>query len=349
MPQPQRRDVVITGIGVVAPGAIGLDAFLERLDKGDGDAASVEGGIDDATLADLVQARRARRLSVFAKLLLAAATEAVRDAQFDDDAEALGSAHVVVGTNHGATGYTEEYYRGIVEQGIDGANPMLFAESVPNVGSAQLSLMLGVHGTSQSIIGARTSGIDALQFAHRRIASGDWDRAVVGAADEHDATVDRVYAANGLPVIKGARTGIGMRTACGAAVVVLEASTVAAARNARVRGAIGGVTARRCPADSIRSFANTIESLITDAGAIDTLVAADTGSWLARVERVAGRRSGDHRTRSIYGPVAESFAALPLMAVVATLLKRRPGERCVGVLSTDPGGGVALARITPTA
>ena len=72
------------------------------------------------------------------------------------------------------------------------ANPALFAEGVPNAAAAQLSLMFQVKGGCQTIIGSRTSGIDALWLASLRIASGEWDRAIVSAGEElHEtATID---------------------------------------------------------------------------------------------------------------------------------------------------------------
>ena len=61
----------------------------------------------------------------------------------------------------------------IVRQGLIGANPVLFAEGVPNSAAAHLSLMLGLKGGCQTIIGSRTSGLDALHLAALRIRAGD--------------------------------------------------------------------------------------------------------------------------------------------------------------------------------
>src|SRR3954447_8090144 len=75
---------------------------------------------------------------------------------------------------------------------------MLFAEGVPNAGAAQLSLMLGIKGACQTIIGTRTSGLDALNLAAARIATGAWDRAIVGAGEEYVEVIERAYQHCGL-------------------------------------------------------------------------------------------------------------------------------------------------------
>src|SRR6185295_11790100 len=95
------------------------------------------------------------------------------------------SCSAILGSAHGSANYSVAYYGEIIKQGLVGANPMLFAEGVPNASSAHLSLMLGVKGACQTLIGTRTAALDALRLASLRIASGAWERAVVGASEEH--------------------------------------------------------------------------------------------------------------------------------------------------------------------
>src|SRR5216683_186075 len=78
------------------------------------------------------------------------------------------------------------------------STPGAFAAGVPNAGAAQLGLMLGIKGACQTIIGTRTSGLDALNLAAARIAIGAWDRAIVGAGEEHAEIVQQAYLDCGL-------------------------------------------------------------------------------------------------------------------------------------------------------
>jgi len=88
-------------------------------------------------------------------------------------AAAVAPAFVQQVSAHGSANYSVAYYSEIIKQGLVGANPMLFAEGVPNASSAHLSLMLGVKGACQTIIGTRTAGLDALRLAALRIAEED--------------------------------------------------------------------------------------------------------------------------------------------------------------------------------
>ena len=52
----------------------------------------------------------------------------------------VGSGTAVLGSMHGSSNYSTAYYEQIVKEGLAAANPMMFAEAVPNAGAAQLSL-----------------------------------------------------------------------------------------------------------------------------------------------------------------------------------------------------------------
>ena len=123
-------------------------------------------------------------MSDYVKLTLAAAALACRDAGIEDMPAFAEDCAAVLGSTHGSSNYSCAYYSQIVKEGIGAANPMLFAEAVPNAGAAQLSLMLALKGACQTVIGTRTAGLDAIALAAARIRSGAWDRAIVGAGEE---------------------------------------------------------------------------------------------------------------------------------------------------------------------
>ena len=116
----------------------------------------------------------------------------------------------LLGTTHGSTKYSYAYYRGIVDDGLHTANPMQFAEGVPNAGAAHLSMSLRLRGPCQTIIGSRTAGLDALRLAALRIRTGEWERAVVCAGEEHDPLVERCLTELGVPLV----TAGGAVTSC---------------------------------------------------------------------------------------------------------------------------------------
>ncbi len=225
----REEEVVLTGVGVVLPG-VTCPADLTRL-RG---AGLVPGRVPEVQYAHLVEARRTRRMSDYARLTLAAAGAACRNAGLEPASEALARCSAILGTTQGATNFCEQYYGQIVREGLGGANPVLFAEGVPNAAAAHLSMMLGLRGGCQTIIGSRTAGLSALALATLRIREGLWERALVGASEEFSTVVNRAYAAC---AIQGGTYAIS--AAAGAVTVVLESGAAAAARGARVLGRIG--------------------------------------------------------------------------------------------------------------
>src|SRR6185369_10170940 len=211
-PKPQQNDVLITGIGVIVPGAVGGEAFARMIaETREPRTATDTGAVAEADYVHLLNARRVRRMSDYVKLTLAATMLALQDAKLDAASGFGDDCSVVLGSTHGSAEFSATYYREIVNHGLIGANPVLFAEGVPNAAAAHLSLMLGLKGACQTVIGSRTSGLDALHLAATRILTGEWERAIVGAGEEYSTIVNGGYAHCGL------HKGTGGGGACGGA------------------------------------------------------------------------------------------------------------------------------------
>ena len=107
-----------------SPGAIGNDAFVQLMTRGDADACELSSGaIPTQQYEHLINARRTRRMSEYAKLCLAATSEAYRDAGIDDAPLFGETCAAIVATTYGATEYCETYYQQILDEGIGAANP----------------------------------------------------------------------------------------------------------------------------------------------------------------------------------------------------------------------------------
>ena len=220
------HDVVITGVGVVFPDAVGNEAYIRNIKQ---HKHPVGGDIPEAELNDHINSRRTRRMSMFAKLVLAATSNAMRSAGIEDVESFSRTCGSILGSSHGSTEYAEQYYSQVVEEGVAAANPVMFAEGVPNVGTAHISLMLGLKGPAQTIIGSRTAGLDALSLAAMRIRHGEWERAIVGGADEYSSTAERLYGHTERGIISGA----------GGVMFVLESEASALARGAGILARVG--------------------------------------------------------------------------------------------------------------
>ncbi len=373
----QDHDVWITGVGVILPGAVGNEEFLALLQEpGDGRGQQDTGGIEELNLCHLLNARRVRRMSDYVQLTLAAATLAYRDAGVED-VEGFGeSCSGILGTTHGSTSYCERYYEQLIREGVAAANPLLFAEAVPNAGSAHLSTMMSIKGLCQTVIGTRTAGLDALILATHRLRSGAWTRAVVCAADEYSPVINRAHAHFGLhrSNARGRPRGqcAGFFTGYGAVALILERSDAARERVAFPRGIVRETAGAFVPSLPTRRGVAAVQRVLVELGRPDHVVCSANATWLDRIELAGVIAAGRAKRRevgcstvvaAIYGHAAECFSVNALAGLAAALISGKlpswragwsgaattasgeEGAAEFGVLATDYSGAISGCRI----
>jgi 3-oxoacyl-(acyl-carrier-protein) synthase len=252
---------------------------------------------------------------------LAAATLACRDAGIGDIPAFAAESAAILGTKHGSVNFSADYYRQIVSEGLIVANPTLFAESVPNAGAAQLSLMLSLKAGCQSIIGSRTAGLDAIGLAAARIRSGECERVIVGGGEEYCGLVNQAYRHCKIASDEGCAPfsgETGFVTGAGAVMFVLESRQSLERRGGKARARIEGTSA--CsgdPSEAIESMTWILKELKNPAN----ILSSASGTWIDRAEAAAIRRAGGARIVSaIYGHISETFSALPLVGLAAAML-----------------------------
>jgi 3-oxoacyl-[acyl-carrier-protein] synthase II len=378
IPSRRQRDVVVTGIGIVLPGAIGNDAFLARLASREIRVTRDTGPIPESDIAGLLNARRVRRMSEYVKLSLAATSLAFIDAGVIDVPAFTATCSAILGSTHGSANYSLDYYKQIVADGIPAANPSLFAEGVPTAAAAHLSLMMSLKGACQTIIGSRSAGLDALRLAAERVAQGRWERAVVSAGEEFCQTVNDGYRHCGvyadehasLPFpatsADGGGGGGGFAAGCGAITLILESRASAEARGARLRGVVhAGASAAPWEGREAAQAARVLHELGDPAAVLTSA----NGTWIDRVESAASKRSlrtrgtGELNLSTLCGYFAETFSVTPLLGVAAILLARTLPQTFglsaadatvsdvsagAAVLCTDYTGTVCGVLVSPT-
>jgi 3-oxoacyl-[acyl-carrier-protein] synthase II len=327
------QQVFITGIGVVFPGIVGNEAFVRRLAE-PADRETDNGNVAEADIANLLNARRVRRMSDYVKVSLAAAALCMRDAGLEDVPRFMESCAAILGTTHGSATYSEGYYRQIVNEGMAAANPMLFAEGVPNAAAAHLSLMLNLKGPCQTIIGSRTAGLDALRLAAMRISTGRWRSAIVSAAEEFCPIVNEAYRAAGLYGPGGFVAG------AGAVTFLLENPESIEARSAGRRGRIaasdGGLA-------SSRQLPRLARRILRNLGPADLLVTCANGTWIDRITDAATSAGTRPEFFTPYRHIAECFSAMPLSGIAAVLLTRSCSR--FNAMAVDYAGSLSGAAI----
>jgi len=198
-----------------------------------------------------------------------------------------------------------------------------------------------VKAACQTVVGTRTAGLDALRLAALRIAEGSWDRAIVGAAEEHSSVINDAYRHCGLYHGTGAAPFSaegGFVSGAGGVALILESRESVERRGGKILGRVlQGAAARPRNGDRIGACLQVLEQL----GAPRHVITSANGTWVDRAELAALRRCCAGATvTSAYGHVAESFSVGPLLGLAATLLSGR--------LPRLRGGGLAnVAQLTP--
>jgi 3-oxoacyl-[acyl-carrier-protein] synthase II len=316
------REVFITGIGIVLPGAIGVEALATRVESSTVPAWTTEQfAIPESDYIHLLNARRVRRMSDYVKYTLAATALAITDARIPDATAFTESCSVILGSTHGSSNYSTAYYEPIVKEGLIGANPMLFAEGVPNAAAAHVSLMLGLKGACQTVIGSRTAGLDALRLAWLRISSGRWDRAIVGAGEEYCPLITNAYRHCGLaaPAFGEAAFGSanGFVMGCGAVTIILESRESLERRQGRALARIESCASAN---GSAKNLPRSLRRILGELGNPRDILASASGCRFDAAEAGAlGGGSTPPTVGGLYGHMPELFSAGPLAAIAATL------------------------------
>jgi 3-oxoacyl-[acyl-carrier-protein] synthase II len=377
-PQVMRRVggemVAITAVECVLPQTLGSAALLKRYAKLPTAVAGDDDLVDEALFASLLNARRVRRMSDYVKVSLAASELARQAAGLEPESAALTSSAALVATCHASTSYSYAYYRQVVDEGLAAANPMLFAEGVPNAGAAHLSMMLGLRGPCQTLLGSRCGVLDALHIARLRIASGMWERAIICAGEEFDDMIRRGYGHCGhyagrspsLPFEEPAR---GFAGSWGAAAVVVERLDLAEARGAKVLAIVEGTATRVAAGARPRYHVDAVTQAAQTAALPDQIFCSANGTSLDRIELLGLSRIDGDATTTLATPggyIAEMFSVAPAVSlalavhgkvlpavftsgsVAADGVALASGEAMtqhIGVLATDYTGLVAAARL----
>ncbi|HMC23679.1 MAG TPA: beta-ketoacyl synthase N-terminal-like domain-containing protein, partial [Thermoanaerobaculia bacterium] len=172
--------VAITGIGVVAPGAIGIDAFANFLDRGETSIGEVDrfdtaglrahaaALVRDFSAKEFIAPMKLRRMNTLSRFGVAAARLAM-----SDRGSALPSASgVAMGTAFGPVQTSVEYMQEYVEKGAALAPPQLFAESVANAPGSHVGIEFDLRGFNVTVTQRESSALAALMYAASQIAKG---------------------------------------------------------------------------------------------------------------------------------------------------------------------------------
>ena len=184
-------DIAVTGLGLVTPGGVGVEAGWSAVLAGRSTAAHdpvlvgqevmiscrVPGFDADA----LLGARRAVRLDRFTRLALVAAREAVAEEDLGSwDAARVG---VVIGTSAGGGETFERQHGVLLADGPAGVSPLLLPMHLPNMVAGQVAMEFGFRGPNLVVSTACASGATAIGVACDLLAARRCDVVLAGGVD----------------------------------------------------------------------------------------------------------------------------------------------------------------------
>src|SRR5260221_486311 len=164
--------VPITGMGIVAPGAIGVEALRELLAAGRGAVEPVDrfdtSGLSahaaalvlDLNAKQFIAPMKLRRMNMPSRFALSAARMAL------DDCGALPPENtgVALGTAFGPVQTSVEYMQEYVARGAALAPPQLFAESVANAPGSHIAIEHNLRGFNVTITLRESSALAAAEL-----------------------------------------------------------------------------------------------------------------------------------------------------------------------------------------
>jgi 3-oxoacyl-[acyl-carrier-protein] synthase II len=268
----ERREVWITGVGLLTSMGEGLEAAWGHLERGDPPP------YDDKSFSPYIvhqlppmtydkqipKKSDQRQMETWQRVGVYTAGLALSDAGIAGNAELLDRADMIVAAGGGERDIAVDTaimagVRKVNQQGaflnerlMSDLRPTLFLAQLPNLLAGNISLVHGVVGSSRTFMGEEAAGVDAVRVAQARIAAGQSELTLVGGA-YHGTRWDVLLAFElGGVVLKdkfapvwdrGPEGGIAFGTM--GAFLVLESSEHAKARGAKPRAKISPVFSDR--------------------------------------------------------------------------------------------------------
>ncbi|MXZ90697.1 MAG: beta-ketoacyl-ACP synthase II [Chloroflexi bacterium] len=359
------RRVVVTGLGAVTPLGLTADEFWANLLAGrsgigpmtlcdpTGYPCRIAGQSDDFNPGDYLPAREARRMARFSQLAVAAALQAVADADLDIAREDPYRVGVLLGNGNGGFPTLEENCRILADRGGMRMSPFFFPMVLPNMAAANVSQYVGAHGYNSTATTACAASNNAIGEALQAIRHGVADVMLAGGTE---AGISQLGLA-GFAVMRALSTRNddpqrasrpfdaqrdGFVPAEGAGVLILEERQRAVSRNANILCELAGfgatsdaghlVQPQESGASAARAMANAIADAGLNASDVDYINAHGTSTPLNdAVETVAIKRLfGDDAyripvssTKSMIGHSLGASGALEAVACVKSIVDRK--------------------------
>jgi 3-oxoacyl-[acyl-carrier-protein] synthase II len=355
-PDKRPSPVAVTGVGVVSPIGVGVEAFWRALCDGRSGVAPCPGMAADrgvprlaAAVRDFdsrahVQSPHHRRMDTLSRWVVAASRLALLDAAVSS-ARQLEDVAIVVGSAFGDVCDSAEHLDRVFVKGPSAVSPMLFPNLVLNAPASYAAMELGSTGQNLTVAQSEVSGEAAIGLGVELVRSRRAEIALAGGGDQLAPII--IKAARRAGALAGQRGGrewsspydaarAGLVFGEGAAMLVLEPLDRARQRGASVYALIEAVSYFAVPAPRYawpRQARDALHPLAALCGG-------------AAVELVCG---GANSSRILDACELDLFAHLaPARGAVLTSIKGAVGEfGAAGALTAAAACLAVRDQVTP--
>jgi 3-oxoacyl-[acyl-carrier-protein] synthase II len=250
-------------MGAVTPLANDISSTWDRLLEGEsgigyvslfdteGFAVRISGEVRNFDPLDYIDRKQARRMDRNVQFAVAAARQALSDAELTIDVGNRDGVGVVMGSAIGGIKTLLDNQKQYEKKGPNRLNPFFLQNMLPDAASAQVAISCGVRGPNMAIVSACASGGHAIGEAAELIRRGDAEVVLAGGTDAAIVPVSlggfavmRVLATeNGDPTKACKPFDLhrdGFVMAEGAGVMVLESDEHARRRGAKIYAQVAG-------------------------------------------------------------------------------------------------------------
>ena len=190
-----RRRVVVTGLGLLSPVGNNVADSWQNILSGVSGASAITGfdtsafgtcfsaSVKDFDLSAYMAPKEGRKMDLFMQYGMAAAIQAIEDADLeitDHNAQRVG---VAIGSGIGGLPLIEKNHETLTNSGPRRLSPFFVPGSIINMISGNLSIKYGLQGPNIAITTACTTGTHNIGASARMIAYGDADAMICGGAE----------------------------------------------------------------------------------------------------------------------------------------------------------------------
>lgn len=177
----EKRRVVITGLGAVTPVGLTAPESWQAVKNGEcgiapitrydtaGQKVKLAGEVKDFDAQAVLGRQEARRMARFTQFAVAAAKEALSDAELNLKEEDAVRCSVIVSSGIGGQDITEAEHRRGMEKGFDRVSPLYIPAAISNMAAGQIAIAAGFEGMCTCPVTACAGGTYAVGDAFRHI------------------------------------------------------------------------------------------------------------------------------------------------------------------------------------